>query len=230
MAQLSIVDNIAGSFTDISGTGTLIVGLGDDTEHNFVTTVGNSKFAAGNVRLGNNGALAFGATTGNLSFSNIALPGAGPVAGVFTDATPDPQALLPYWDDLHPGSGPIGTVHWQEIGGVLIVQWTNIHHFDAQTGPTASFQLKVFSTGPAFAQFIYSDIMDTPNFAGGAGATIGYVDGASGVNGGNNVQWSFNLTGAVSDGTVLSIVPEPGTFIALGLGLAGLALARRRRK
>jgi hypothetical protein len=26
-----------------------------------------------------------------------------------------------------------------------------------------------------------------------------------------------------------AVVPEPGTFIAIGIGLAGLALARRRK-
>jgi hypothetical protein len=55
------------------------------------------------------------------------------------------------------------------------------------------------------------------------------MDGSSGANSGNNIEWSFNVPGAVVDGMVLSIVPEPGTFIAIGIGLLGLAISRRRK-
>ncbi|MDQ2985544.1 MAG: PEP-CTERM sorting domain-containing protein [Armatimonadota bacterium] len=87
--------------------------------------------------------------------------------------------------------------------------------------------MKVFSTGPAFAQFIYDDIQGT-GWQGGTSATIGYMDGPSGANTGNNMQWSFNTAGSVSNGTVISIIPEPGTFLAIGAGL-GLLLLRRKR-
>lgn len=226
LAQLQIVTNLGGTFTDISGSGTALNPT-DDSEHNIFTTVGNKIFAAGDVRVGNNGGMGFGITTGDLGFSNAAIPATGGVGGVFSNATPaNPQTLLPYWDDLFPGA--TGNIFWQESAGTLTVQWNSEAHF-LGGGSTATFQVKVFSAGPVFAQFIYSSIMGT-NFVGGSGATIGYMDGAvGGPNGGNNIQYSFNTANAVTNGTVLSIVPEPGTFIAIGIGLAGLALARRRR-
>jgi hypothetical protein len=226
MAQLQIVSNLGGTFTDISGSGTALNPT-DDSEHNIVSTAGNMIFAAGNVRIGNNGGMGFGVTNGDLGFSNVAIPATGGASGVFSNATPaNPQALLPYWDDLFPGA--TGNIYWQEIAGTLIVQWNSEDLFPGGVGQ-ATFQVKVFSAGPVFAQFIYSDIQGT-GFVGGTGATIGYMDGAvGGPNGGNNIQYSFNTANAVANGTVLSIVPEPGTFVAIGIGLAGLALARRRR-
>lgn len=57
-----------------------------------------------------------------------------------------------------------------------------------------------------------------PDGPGAGGAVDGWLDsGAGGV-------YEIILTGAE-----YAAVPEPGTFIAIGIGLAGLALARRRK-
>ena len=46
-----------GTFVDISTTGgTAITGVGDDTAHTIITTIGNQYFSAGSVTIGNNGA------------------------------------------------------------------------------------------------------------------------------------------------------------------------------
>ena len=135
LAQLQIVSNLGGTFTDISGSGTALNPT-DDSEHNIVTTVGNKIFAAGDVRIGNNGGMGFGVTNGDLGFTNAALPGTGGVSGVFSNATPaNPQALLPYWDDLLPGA--TGNIYWQEMAGTLIVQWNSEEHFSGG-GSTAN--------------------------------------------------------------------------------------------
>ena len=57
-------------FIDISTTGgTAIAGVGDDTEHDFTTTIGNALFPAGPCRIGNNGAVMANAVTSFPSFS-----------------------------------------------------------------------------------------------------------------------------------------------------------------
>lgn len=219
MAQLSMVNTISGTFTDISGTGTDLL-LGDDGNVNITSTVGNAVFAAGAVRIGNNGGIGFGVTTGSNAFGNADIPATGTLPGLFAA-----QALAPYWDDW---DSDAGAVYWQEIGGELIIQWHNRPRFPGSTtAPNGTMQVKVFATGPVFAQFIYTDIEDA-GFVGGESATIGYMDGASGANSGNNIKWSFNTAGSVGNGTVLSIVPEPGTFLAIGAGLSLLLLRRKR--
>ena len=46
-----------GTFIDISTTGgTAITGVGDDSAHTIVTTIGNQFFGAGSITVGNNGA------------------------------------------------------------------------------------------------------------------------------------------------------------------------------
>ena len=209
-AQLTIVDNIAGNWIDISSTG-LALNLSDDGEVDFVSGVGNAVFAAGTTRIGSNGAVRFAGTGSSLSFSNAAIP----ASGLFNFD----QALAPFWDDINTSSGTNGQIYAQDIGGVYVVQWEGVAFFGSTD--TATFQLQVHSSGPALAQFIYRDV-SSPRAGNGDGATIGYQ--AGGIQ--NDVQWSFN-TASVQNGMVLSLVPAPSTAVLLGLG--GLAATRRRR-
>jgi hypothetical protein len=217
-AQLSIVNNIPGTFLDISGTGTAL-GLGDDTLANITTTVGNSVFAAGTHRVANNGLVALSNTTAAGPFTNATIPATGTPVGLTAGA----QYLAPYWDDF---DSETGNVYWQEVGGTLYIQWHDRSHFPGPTTDHATLQVQIHSSGPALAQYVYSNIEGTPNWGGGLSATIGYVDGTSGDNSGNNIQHSFNMGGAVNNQTVLSIIPEPASLSLLALG--GLALIRRR--
>lgn len=209
-AQLSIVDTLSGTFIDISGSGTPL-GLGDDGEVDIPTTVGNSVFAAGTARVGNNGGVRFAGPGQGLGFTNQPIPSSANF-GLTS------QVLDVFWDDI---DSDTGNVYWQEIGGTLIVQWHD-RPFFPNTPDHITAQLQVHSSGPAFAQFLYRDV-EGARPGGGVSATIGYQDGGAGF---NDVEWSFNTGGSVGNGTVLSVVPEPSTLVLLGLG--GLALIRRR--
>ena len=65
----------------------------------------------------------------------------------------------------------------------------------------ATYQVKVPSSGPVLAQFIYTDI-ESVRAAGGSSATIGYQGGGIA----NDVMYSFNAHHSVRNGKVLSLV------------------------
>ncbi|MBL8761732.1 MAG: hypothetical protein JNL50_10555 [Phycisphaerae bacterium] len=192
VAQVAFVNNLPGAFTDISGTGTF-VDLGDEDEaFAFLLPISNGLFPLGSsVIIGNNGGIGFSPPSTNLGPVPAPLPslaafGAG-------------KSLLPYWADI---GNHVGSIHWQQIGQTVIVQWTKPAK---PSGFFGTFQLKIFGgiLGPEeciYAQFIYQDIQG-PNWQGGANACIGYQDELLA-----SVQWSFNTPGAVSNGTVLSLV------------------------
>jgi hypothetical protein len=209
---LSIVDNLPGEFTDISRTGTPL-NLSGNLEAQINTTIGNQVFSAGRVIVGNNGGLGFDPFDPELAPDNEPLPSNAAFGGA--------QGALAFWDNIN---NVVGDVFWQEIGNTLIVQWHNNTFQGSQD--TSRFQIKIGepARGPVtvFAQFIYDDI-EQPRAGGGISATIGYQDGGAGF---NDVQWSFNTAGAVSNGTVLSLVPEPGSAALLAMGMLGLLRKR----
>lgn len=214
-AQYEIVNSIAGTFTDISGTGTSLGSVSDDSVFSFSSSVGNALFPAGTVTVCSNGWLCAGSATA-ASYGNVPIPATGiPVPAVGLPFTTGTNGyLLPFWDDLDPDPDPNGqTLYWQEIGGVLIVQWNNISHFSNAAGATVTFQVQVFSNpgaGQPHVQFLYPD----PEFGGthaandfGASATVGYFNDANGNAG--NVQWSAN-SAVITPNTVLSFIPLTG--------------------
>ncbi len=212
---LEIVDNLPGMFTDISTIGTDLQ-LGDEDEAEITTTIGNAVFPAGSVWVARNGGLGFDPVSTDLAPINLEIPS--------SDAFGGSQAALAFWDDI---GNDTGTVLWHEDFGsnTLIVQWHEVP-FNDHSG-TATFQVKIFgdpgAPPPIYAQFIYEDIEQSRG-GGGASATIGYQDGAAGF---NDVQWSYNAPGAVSDGDVLTLteIPEPAAALLL---LGALTVLRRR--
>jgi hypothetical protein len=110
-------------------------------------------------------------TNGNITdhsfaeWDNTALP----VAGSTT------LGLFALWDDLVVDETEGGSLVHQTVleGGVNVevVQWHQVRTFDGgPMGPTGSFEIKIFASGPVLAQFIYLDT----GFAGaGASATVG---------------------------------------------------------
>jgi len=215
-AAITIVDDLPGEFTDISGTGEPL-DLAHDESAEFYTSVGNWLLPAGRIVVGNNGGIGFDPVSDFLDPDNAPIPS--------TLAFGGSQSLLPFWDDI----GNIwGNIYWEETADTLIIQWHDKRFEDDPGGDFARFQVKIFSTrrspSAAVAQFIYDDI-DQPRPGGGASATIGYQDGAAGY---NDFQWSFDTQMAVSNGTVLSLIPAPGSLASLALAWAGSRVGRRR--
>ena len=205
-AQISIVNNIPGAFIDISGTGTLIAGMGDDTGAQLTNTISNALFPV-NGWVQSNGSMGSALFT---SFSNTSLPNAAFHGGT---------GLAPFWDDLNVSVGP-GAMYWQETAGRLIVQWQGVGFFGGTATETNTFQVQVFPSGPVLAQYIYGGTMTTARQQGNS-ATIGAQLNAS-----TAATWSLNLA-TLQPGMVLSVIPAPGTVALLGMG--GLLAARRRR-
>ena len=220
-APLTISDLFDGQFIDISGSSGTPLGLSDDEEVLLGSSISNLVFPSGAIVVANNGGIGFGlANVEELAPLNEPIPS----SAAFTGA----QSVLPYWDDIDDKSGEVyfGVVTHPEFGATLIVQWHN-RPLNAIASGLVRFQVQIFANVGAdaiVAQFLYDDI-ETPGPNGGAGATIGYQDGGAGF---DDALWSFNTAGAVSNGTVLSLIatPEPATVILLVPAM--MMLFRRR--
>ncbi len=191
----------AGPFVDIEGVGQPL-NLPNDGEVDIIDTFpGNGIFLPGLVVVGQNGGVAFGQLTiSPLAPLNQEIPSSEAFIGT--------QAALAFWDDIDDKEGGVFFVQLvddPQLGTRLIVQW-NYHNFDG-AGSTLRFQVHILqNTAPTgtYAQYFYD--IDGPAAGAGASATIGYQDGSTGY---GDLQYSFNLLDAVTNGTVLSlIVPD----------------------
>ncbi len=208
---LEIVDNLPGTFIDISVDGTPLNLSGDDVAQ-ITTTMGNALFPSGRVVVSNNGGMGFDPPVDYLAPVNQPRPS--------KDAFGGGQVMMAFWDDI---GNEMGDVLWYEINYTLIVQWHD-HTFEGSSD-SARFQIQIFDTDhptEIFGQLLYADI-EQPRPAGGGSATIGYQNGGRQF---NDVQWSYNLAGAVANGTVLSLIPEPSMGVLMVV--VGLALLRRQ--
>jgi subtilisin family serine protease len=160
--------NAPARFVDIASTGTPLT-LSHDAATTITTTIGNSFFASGAVRVGNNGGL-IRSPFGNLGGTNTALP-----------STAFGSALFPFWDDLGDDSGG---VYWQQTtiegNDALVVQWHERPHYGELGGVgSTTFQVQVFATGSVLARFAYQDVdFGDERYDGGLSATIGYQTSA----------------------------------------------------
>jgi hypothetical protein len=205
--EIQLTDTLPGVFLDITSSGTNLH-LGDNDSAVIATTISNALLPAGNVAISNNGGIGFNAPDPTLSPANEPIPsGAAFGSG---------QSLLTYWDDI---GNDVGGVYYLQTDNALVVEWYNREVGVGRARVT--FEVQIFdaseATNPYF-QFLYQDISGA---GGGASATIGYQDGGTGH---NDSQWSFNTPGAVTDGGVLSVIPEPAAIALLFVGL----LLRRR--
>ena len=202
-SPVTIVDNLPGTWIDIATTGTPL-SLSDDGEVDIPTTVGNNVLAAGIARVGSNGAVRFDGAGLDLGYTNQPIPS--------FQAFNSDRTLMPFWDDIDTDSGVEGEIYYQEVGGVLVIQWEAVEFFPGGTLgiDTATFQIQVPSgTGPVVAQYLYESV-DSARADLGSSATIGFQSGD--VGGYDDVEWGYNLPGAVLNGTVLTVLAAPGAI------------------
>jgi subtilisin-like proprotein convertase family protein len=192
------------SFIDISGTGTAIPGVGDDSEHN-ITIPGGFTFngvSYTDARVGANGVIVFGATTGEISLTNAALPTGSVAAGN--------AFLAPWWDDIDNDAGG-GQIFIGQSGNLLIAQWNNWGRSAAVAGQVITFQVQLDQvTGEIF--FVYPDVIFGGTQAAandnGLNATVG-IQWANAV--GSAIQYSFNEA-SLTDGQVIAFTPNTPTY------------------
>ncbi len=139
------------------------------------------------------------------------------------------------WDDLRPPSG--GTVQYEGDASSMLIEFIEIPEYFANGSNTFSFEL--FSTGAielVFGEMSMLDGLVGISPGGGLLPDPGEVDFSAGpyVYGNTGViyeQFSasdFDLSGLTLRFEPQS-VPEPGTLALLGLGLAGMGFARRKK-
>ncbi|MCB9184413.1 MAG: lamin tail domain-containing protein [Flavobacteriales bacterium] len=192
------------SFIDISGSGTAIAGVGDDTEHN-ITIPGGFTFngvSYTDARVGANGVIVFGATAGEITLTNSALPTGSVAAGnIF---------VAPWWDDIDNDAGG-GQIFLGQSGNLFIAQWNSWGRSAAVAGQVITFQVQFDQvTGQVF--FVYSDVIFGGSQAAandnGLNATVGiqWENSASGF-----IQYSFNQA-SLTDGQVISFTPNTPSY------------------
>ena len=192
------VMNPAGSetFVDISGTGTSVGALLDDSEHNITIPAFNfNGVVYTTARIGNNGAMAFGSSTGEITHVNATLPSTANTAGNIL--------LCPYWDDLDIQMG--ATITQQTIGSKHIIQYTNSAH-DAFTTGAITFQIQLDVVTGAI-HFVYNDVIfGSAIYDSGINATVGIQFSSSSA-----IQYSY-LTATLTAGQCISFTPSATSY------------------
>ncbi|MDI9256668.1 GEVED domain-containing protein [Flavobacterium sedimenticola] len=190
------------SFIDINATGTSVGTLEDDSEHNITipafTFNGVSYTTA---RIGNNGVIVFGSSSGEITFSNTSLPTTSVAAGN--------AFLAPYWDDLDVQTG--ATCKTQTVGNIHIIQFTTMAH-DAFTTGSITFQVQLnLTTG--VINFVYPDVIfGSSTYDSGVNATIGIQYSSSAA-----LQYSSN-TASLVNGQSLTFTPQAYSYAWTGPG------------
>ena len=149
--------------------------------------------ASSDFRVGNNGAVMVGATSGDIGYTNAALPQASL-----------PNTLMLYWDDLYYDS--TGDVYWQVLGTApnrtLVIEWYLIPHISGSSTDPGTFEMILYE-GSNNIEFIYTDTtFGNATYNNGASATVGINQSAT-----NALQYEFNTPGSVPDGRAICFYP-----------------------
>jgi hypothetical protein len=234
------------AWVEISGTGTNIGAVSDDSETIVNPGFGGNALLAGgtSITIGNNGAIIWNpnATTTQIGYSNgdLTTMAASDSTNLGNAGLGPRQFLAVQWDDLFPSSTSTTGIFYQMQGSNLIVEWQNEDNFNATGSGVISFEAIIYgSGGPAYMDYVYNDTLYAAGqtaYNDGAAATIGYKDW--GVSGRGDAQWSLNtasVAGWVENGggngphgVRFAPVPEPASMAVLGIG--ALVLLRRRNR
>lgn len=234
-------------WTDISSTGSrLTANPGGVDDATYSTALGSSfQFYDGSynsVEVSTNGNIQFLGSNADYANTTLANLNFGPT-------------VFAFWDDLFfntDGSAEqgiyyqyfAGGVHPSFVGPTSVVQWTGTYCCEAVPANVRVQALLNHSTGSILIQL---NNASDPRGAGNS-ATIGIQNQF-----GQYVQWMANVDGESGGGEEIilrgpglgfdseplalqstvtfdaSPVPEPSTYASIGLGLAGMAVIRRRK-
>jgi hypothetical protein len=193
--KFSVVNNLPGSWTDITSTGTALTltsGTNDTGSYAYTSSVTNDLISNPSLFVSTNGMI--GVQSFNFSTNQNGLPVQNPAITV---------RLFPMWDDLDT-TAPCQVYHLATTENgvpVDIIEWFQTFHH-GQT-PRGNMEVKIWGAGgPALAQYLFQDLAWNWN---GNSATIG-------------VQWDLLKAfqyfkgstdapgGPVANNTVLSVI------------------------
>lgn len=166
--------------------------LSDDGEANITLPFAVSFYgqSATALRVGNNGAVLFNATSGDVLPANV------PLASATTN-----NLIAPFWDDL---DATTGNVYWKVLGTAphrrVVITWHNRPHY-SNTG-AATLQLILYE-GRGSVKFQYLDVdFGNSSFDRGAGATVGIRRDNSAY-----LQYSYNVASLENELAICFLAP-----------------------
>jgi hypothetical protein len=153
------------------------LGLTDDSEANVALPFSFNFYGTDStdIRVGNNGGILFGVTSGDLSTLNDNL-----------GTTAATNLIVPFWDDI---DSDTGEVYYKTVGVApyrqFIVEWFNRPHY-SNVG-SATFELILYETTNNI-KYLYQDVVfGNTSYDYGASATVGIRQTGS-----NYLQYSYN--------------------------------------